>query len=200
MPYPLWKRIFDVAFSIFGVAATSVFFPFVALAILIESGFPVFVRLKRVSGGKIVEVWKFRTMIRGAHGMKKTLMKYNERIDGPLFKIKKDPRLTGVGKFLRKLRIDEFPQFFNVLLGELALVGPRPHEPQEIDAYPEEFKFISRARSGLTGLSQVSGASSLPFLKEIELDAEYLKNVSFRNDIKILFKTFFIFFFDPTGV
>ena len=198
--YPIWKRALDVAFSLLGSVVTILILPFVALAILVESGFPVFVRLDRVSEGKLIRVWKFRSMIRGAHEMKKELESFNERRDGPLFKISNDPRVTKVGRFLRKTRVDEFPQFFNVLVGELALVGPRPHEPGEIEKYPEGFKHLAESRAGLTGLSQVRGASALTFREELEYDSYYVEKQSLLLDLKILFRTVFIFFFDPTGV
>jgi lipopolysaccharide/colanic/teichoic acid biosynthesis glycosyltransferase len=96
--------------------------------------------------------------------------------------------------------LDEFPQLLNVLKGELSLVGPRPHEPEEVACYPEKYKHLPQARAGVTGLSQISGASSLPFLKELELDAAYLSSVSWRLDMKIIFKTLLIIFFDPHAV
>ncbi|MCX6788605.1 MAG: sugar transferase [bacterium] len=194
------KRIFDIFCSILGIIALIVIFPFVAIAILLESGWPIIVSLPRISNGRRIYVYKFRSMVRNARAMKKGLAHLNERSDGPLFKIKNDPRLTRVGKILRKLRVDEFPQFINVLKGDLSLVGPRPHEEEEIDGYPEEFKILSSAKAGLTGLSQVSGASGLPFLKEIELDKFYLEHQSFWLDMRILFKTIWILFSDPTGV
>jgi|SRR3989344_2844203 len=194
------KRTFDIAGSIFGLLFILPFTPFIALAIILESGFPVFEKLERVSDGKIIKVYKFRSMVKNARIMKKQLQYLNERKDGPLFKIKNDPRLTKIGKWLRKLRIDEFPQLINVLKGELSLVGPRPHEPEEMAQYPPEFKKLYFAKGGLTGLSQVNGASALPFRKELELDLYYLEHQSLWLDIKILFKTVFIFFTDPTGV
>ncbi|RJQ28752.1 sugar transferase [Candidatus Parcubacteria bacterium] len=200
MTYPISKRTIDIIGSILGIIFIIPFFPFIVLAIIFESGCPIFVKLDRISEGKIIKVYKFRSMIQGAHAMKQDLIHMNERIDGPLFKMKDDPRLTHVGRFLRKLRVDEFPQLLNVIRGELALIGPRPHEPEEIAKYPDEFKHIQYARAGLTGLSQVSGASSLSFMKELELDSFYIKNQSLWFDIKIFFKTIFIFFSDPTGV
>ncbi|HXF44341.1 MAG TPA: sugar transferase [Candidatus Paceibacterota bacterium] len=194
------KRLFDIIFSVIGLVFITPFFPFIALAIILESGLPVFVRLERVSKGKIIGVYKFRTMIRGAHEKKKDLAELNERRDGPFFKIKNDPRLTKVGKWLRKWRLDEFPQFWNVLKGDLALVGPRPHELIEIEQYPPEFRELFYAKAGLTGLSQVSGASGLPFRKELELDMLYVRKQSLWFDMKILAKTIWIFFSDPTGV
>lgn len=139
-------------------------------------------------------------MIDGAAAMKGGLKHLNERNDGPFFKIKRDPRVTKFGRLLRKFRIDESPQFINVLKGELALVGPRPHEPEEVIHYPDEYKSLLLHRSGITGLSQVNGASSLPFMKELELDKFYLDNASFGLDSKIIFKTAAILFFDPTAV
>ncbi|OGG39188.1 hypothetical protein A2127_02685 [Candidatus Jorgensenbacteria bacterium GWC1_48_12] len=193
------KRFFDVIGAVAGLIFILPFTPFIALAIIFESGRPVFVKLDRVSKGKVIGVYKFRSMVLGAHKAKKNLAHLNER-DGPFFKIKDDPRLTGVGKFLRKFRLDEFPQFLNVLTGELSLVGPRPHEPEEIDQYPPKFKELYFAKSGLTGLSQVSGASALPYYKELELDLHYVKHRSLWLDLKILFRTVWIFFSDPTGV
>lgn len=194
------KRIFDIFGALCGIIFIVPFFPFIALAIVFESGLPVFVKLSRVSNGKIICVYKFRSMVKDAHKMKKDLEARNERNDGPFFKIKNDPRLTKTGKFLRKFRLDEFPQFLNVLRGELALVGPRPHEPEEMFHYPPEFKKLYLAKSGLTGLSQVSGASALPFRKELELDVFYLENQSLWLDLKILFKSVWIFLSDPSGV
>lgn len=194
------KRIFDIVGALAGCVFLALIAPFIALAIILDNGRPVLVKLDRVSEGKIIKVYKFRSMVRGAHKMKAGLTKYNERSDGPFFKIKNDPRLTKVGKWLRKFRLDEFPQFINVLKGELSLVGPRPHEPEEVEQYPPEYKFLIDQKGGLTGLSQISGASALSYKKELELDAYYISSQSFWMDLKILFKTVWIFFSDPTGV
>lgn len=183
-----------------GFLAVAPFAPFIILAIKIESPGPAFVKLNRVSGGKIVKVLKFRSMVRDAHLLKVQLVSYNERSDGPFFKMKNDPRITRVGRILRKFRLDEFPQLLNVLKGELSLVGPRPHEPEEVIHYPGEFKHLILAKAGVTGLSQISGASSLSFLKELELDSHYIKNQSLFADIKIIGKTLKIIFTDPTAV
>lgn len=194
------RRLFDIIGAIFGLLFILPFTPFIALAIVLESGRPVTVKLDRVSGGKVIKVYKFRSMVQGAHATKKNLAHLNERSDGPFFKIKEDPRLTKVGKWLRRFRVDEFPQFINVLRGELALVGPRPHEPGEVAQYPSGFKKLYFAKAGLTGLSQVSGASGLPYFKELELDLYYVLHQSLWLDLKILFKTVWIFLSDPTGV
>ena len=227
------KRFIDIFGSTIGLIILLPFFPFIALAIKLDSflfalhnspslratggsaaiyfhkiasaalamtNSPVLIKLNRVSEGKIIGVYKFRSMEVGAENRKKDLLSMNERKDGPFFKIKNDPRITKVGRFLRKTRVDELPQLINVLKGELSLVGPRPHEPEELYAYPREYRILLAAKTGITGLSQVSGASGLPFLKELELDKYYLDNQSIWLDIKILLKTLFIFFTDPTGV
>jgi len=166
----------------------------------LEDGPPFIIKQRRVSKGRVVMVYKFRSMVKGAEKMKAGLMEKNERSDGPFFKIKNDPRITKVGKILRRTRLDEFPQFFNVLKGELSLVGPRPHEPEELFAYPPEFREICFAKSGLTGLSQISGNSKLPFLQELELDRRYLKNQSIFLDLEIIAKTILILLCRPDGI
>ena len=191
--------MFDVTGAAAGVLLIAPFILFIALAIKLDSRGEVLIRLPRVSEGKIIKVYKFRSMVKGAHKMKIDLVELNER-DGYFFKMKSDPRVTRVGRVLRRFRIDEFPQLLNVLTGELALVGPRPHEPEEVAHYPDEYKELLLVRAGVTGLSQVNGASSLPFLRELELDKFYSENVSPKMDIKILGKTAAILFFDPTAV
>lgn len=198
--YPIWKRLSDIFGSLIGIAVILPFTPFIALAIKLQDGGPVLVKLPRVSEGREIFVYKFRSMVPSARSRKKDLAHLNERNDGPFFKIRNDPRITPVGKRLRKFRLDEFPQLLNVLKGELALVGPRPHEPEEVAGYPKEYKHLPKLRAGVTGLSQVNGASSLPFLKELATDDFYSRNVSLWLDIKIVFKTIAILFIDPTAV
>lgn len=198
--YPIWKRFLDVSGASLGLLLIMPVVPVIMVAICSESrGLPV-VRLVRVSEGREVKVYKFRSMERGAHLKKQGLLEFNERGDGPFFKMQRDPRVTHVGKVLRKTRVDEFPQLINVLKGELALVGPRPHEPGEVEHYPGVYKHILNARSGVTGASQVNGASSLKFLEELEYDREYVENMSLREDVRIVGKTLRILFFDQTAV
>lgn len=194
------KRVFDILVTIISLILFLPLFLLIAILIKLDSKGPVFVKLKRISKGEFFYVYKFRTMIEGAHQMKKNLAHLNERKDGPFFKIKNDPRVTKIGKILRKFRVDELAQLINVLKNEMSLVGPRAHELEEIEKYPEEYKIIPKVKAGITGLSQVSGASSLPFLKELELDKSYIANWSLWLDVKILLKTIWIFFSDPTGV
>ena len=139
-------------------------------------------------------------MFRVAAAGKAALQSLIERSDGPFFKITNDPRLTRIGRIIRKFRFDEYPQFWNVLTGDLSLVGPRPHEPEEVARYPMEFRGLANAQAGLTGLSQVSGASGLPFRRELELDQYYLDHQSLWFDCIIVWKTIWVFLTDPTGV
>jgi len=200
MFYQVIKRTVDTLGALIGLLFIAPFTPFIALAIKLESSGPIIVTLDRISKGKIISLYKFRSMINDAHAKKRDFLHLNERSDGPFFKIRHDPRLTKSGRIIRKFRLDEFPQLVNVLKGELSLVGPRPHEQEEIVHYPEEHKHLMLAKAGVTGLSQVSGASSLPFLKELELDSHYVENQSLWLDTKILAKTVTIFLFDPTAV
>ena len=194
------KRLIDIIGATVGCFILIPFLPLIALAIKLDSRGPTLVKLKRVSAGKIIHVYKFRSMIHGAHRMKPSLAHLNERRDGPFFKITHDPRVTRVGKYLRRCRLDEWPQLINVFTGELSLVGPRPHEPEEVEKYPSEYRHIGFAKAGITGLSQINGASSLPFLKELEWDRYYLQNHSLRLDIKIIAKTIWIAFVDRNAV
>lgn len=201
MSYQSIKRITDIVGAILGITIMLLLLPLIAIAIKLDSRGPVFAKLDRISRGKMIKVYKFRSMKHDTHLMKyHELQHLNERKDGPFFKIKNDPRLTRFGKILRKSRIDEMPQFINVLRGELSLVGPRPHEPEEVSQYPAEYHHLPLAKAGITGLSQVNGASSLPYLQELELDDYYLKHQSLWLDVKIIFKTLAILFTDPTGV
>lgn len=187
------KRILDIFGSLIGIIFLflPLFLP-IALAIKLNSKGPVIIKLERISQGKKIFIHKFRTMYQDAAELKPIFASLNER-DGPFFKIKHDPRITKVGGFLRKYHLDEIPQFFDVLLGKISLVGPRAHEPQEIFFYPKEYLFIVKSKAGLTGLSQISGGCNLSFLKELEIDKKYLQNWSLLLDLKILFKTFFLF-------
>lgn len=200
MFYQTAKRIIDILGSILGLLLLAPFIPFIAMAIALNSRGPIFVALPRVSKGKTIKLYKFRSMVKNAHALKPTLLKMNERSDGPFFKMRHDPRLTRVGKVLRRFRIDEFPQLWNVFKGDLSLVGPRPHEPEEVTRYPEPYTHLIHETSGITGLSQIKGASSLPFLKELELDHYYITHASLILDLKILGKTIAIFLFDHTAV
>ena len=139
-------------------------------------------------------------MVKNAEELKPSLVELNERKDGPLFKMRNDPRITRVGRIIRKYRIDEIPQFWNILIGDMSLVGPRPHQPDEISKYAKHHKKVLAIKAGATGLAQVSGSSDLPFDKEVALDVFYIENWSLLLDIKIIFKTLFKVLTDRTAV
>lgn len=198
--YPEAKRALDILGGTFGLVLFAILYPLLGTAIKIDSKGPILVKLERVSQGKTIRLYKFRSMIEGAQAQKKLLSPFNERADGPFFKMRHDPRITRVGRVIRRFRLDEVPQFINVFKGELSLVGPRPHEPEEIAGYPSEYSFLAKHKGGITGLSQVSGASSLAFARELELDSYYVQNVSLSLDLKIIGKTIAILLSDPSAV
>ena len=194
------KRGVDVLGSSIGIIVLSPFFLLMALVIKFDSAGPVYARLERISRGKKFLLFKFRSMIENAHEMKydqngnlkAEFEKLNERGEGPLFKMKNDPRITRVGKFIRKTRLDEFPQLFNVLKGEMSLVGPRPHEPEEIAKYKKCHRKSLTIKPGMTGMAQISGSSDLDFEKEAKLDIYYIENWSLFLDFILIFKTFIV--------
>jgi len=194
------KRIIDFTGSLFALIILSPFFLITAFAIKWESEGPVFVHLERVSRNKRFKLHKFRSMIKDAERYKAQLVLFNERNDSPLFKMKKDPRVTGVGRFIRKYRIDELPQLLNVLRGDISLVGPRPHQPDEISRYEKHHRHLLAIKAGVTGMAQISGSSDLPFEKEVALDIIYIENWSLFHDIKILILTVLKIFRDHSAV
>lgn len=194
------KRIIDLFGSVCGLVLIAPLTPLIVVAIKLDSRGPAIVKIKRVSRGRTFDLYKFRTMVDGAEKLKASLQHLNERRDGPFFKIRNDPRLTRTGRWLRRFRLDEFPQLINVIKDELTLVGPRPYAPEEIAAYPEDYKHLWLAMGGVTGLSQVSGSSTLSFKKTLELDDFYIKNQTIFLDLKIIAKTLLIVFFDHNAV
>jgi exopolysaccharide biosynthesis polyprenyl glycosylphosphotransferase len=195
------KRIVDIVFSILALIILFPLFVLIALGIKLDSAGPVYARLDRIGQGKKFKLYKFRSMYRGAHKMKynpdgtlsEAFKKINERGEGPLFKTRNDPRVTPFGKFIRKTRLDEFPQLFNVLRGEMSLVGPRPHEPEEVAKYEKRHRKLLTIKPGITGMSQVNGSSDLDFEREVKLDVYYIENWSLALDAILLLKTFLIF-------
>lgn len=189
----LYKRFLDIIGGALGTLCFLVMFPFVATVIKRDSPGPVLFRQKRMGQhGRIFEVIKFRTMCADAEEKKAELFKQNE-MNGAIFKLRDDPRITKVGRFLRKTSLDEFPQFINVLKGEMSLVGTRPPTLEEVEKYrPEHLKRIA-AKPGITGMWQVSGRNKIQdFDRIVELDCQYLDHWRFWEDIKILAKTVFV--------
>lgn len=183
------KRFFDAVVSFAALLLLIPFFLVIGLLIRLDSPGPVFYFSRRYGrGGQTFRMWKFRSMVIDADEKLKTLKDKNE-VDGPIFKMKQDPRITRIGRFLRKYSIDELPQIVNVLFGEMSLVGPRPLPLDQVQK--EDLKQLKRleVRPGITGLWQVRGRSDLPFHRLIKWDSWYINNWSFMLDISILLET-----------
>lgn len=194
------KRIFDILGALVGLLITFVIGIFVAPAILIESPGPLVFKQKRVGrNGRVFNFYKFRSMYKDAEERKRELMKDNE-MSGPMFKIDKDPRITKVGAFIRKTSIDELPQFWNVLKGDMSLVGTRPPTLDEYMQYRPYQKRRISFRPGITGLWQVSGRSDIKDFEEVvRLDLEYIDKWSLWLDAKIIFRTIRMVFSKKSG-
>ena len=189
------KRTMDIFGSLIGLVITGIVGIFVVPAIKLESKGPVFFKQQRMGkNGRIFYIYKFRSMYMDAEERKAALMGLNE-VDGPMFKMKDDPRITRVGKFIRKTSIDELPQFWNVFKGDMSLVGTRPPTVDEFEQYtPEQRRRIS-IKPGITGMWQVSGRSSITDFDEVvRLDCKYIDEWSPMLDIKILLKTVLVIF------
>jgi len=184
------KRTVDIAISLMALAILMPLFLVVAVCILIDDGFPVLLMQKRVGlYGREFKLHKFRSMCRNAEEMKEELLEQNESGDGVIFKMKNDPRITRVGRILRRFSIDETPQFLNVLVGDIALVGPRPPLPEEVAKYTLSDRKRLHVKPGLTCLWQIQGRSEIPFDKLVSLDMQYIRSQSILKDIVILIKT-----------
>jgi exopolysaccharide biosynthesis polyprenyl glycosylphosphotransferase len=185
----IFKRIVDIALSVAAVIATAPLLATLALAVKLDSPGPVLYVSERIGKrGRVFRCFKFRTMVKNAEGMKKDLAAHNER-DGILFKMTNDPRITRLGRFLRKYSLDELPQFLNVLRGEMSIVGPRPPIATEVEKYELEHFRRLEVLPGLTGLWQVEARHDPSFAKYIALDTAYVENWSIWLDLKILVRT-----------
>ena len=183
------KRGIDIIGSLFGLILLSPVFALTALAIKIEDRGPVFFASDRAGKwGKRFKMFKFRSMILEADQLKDDLLDQNET-GGVIFKMKHDPRITRVGRLIRKLSIDELPQLYNVLKGDMSLVGPRPHPPKEVELYTLTDLRRLDATPGLTCFWQVSGRSHINFETQVRLDVQYIESQSLWGDLKLLLKT-----------
>jgi exopolysaccharide biosynthesis WecB/TagA/CpsF family protein len=183
------KRVSDVLLSLFGLIMLTPFFVALALAIKLESPGPVFFTQKRVGlNGKRFRMWKFRSMYVDAEARRAKLINQSDRA-GTHFKMKSDPRITRIGKFIRRASIDELPQLYNVLLGDMSLVGPRPNLEVEVEKYKfEEFERL-HTKPGITCIWQVSGRAEVPWARQVQMDLDYVYERSFIQDLVLLAKT-----------
>lgn len=189
VPYAASKRVLDVLVSALLMALLAPLFLIVAALVRFTSRGPVIFKQARVGeGGRIFTCYKFRSMCVDAEARKHELQHLNE-LDGPVFKIRNDPRMTPVGRFIRKFSLDELPQLYNVFRGDMSIVGPRPPVPHEVAKYsPRQCERLA-VRPGLTCLWQVMGRNNIPFDHWVELDLLYIETMSLWLDIKIILKT-----------
>ena len=184
------KRFFDVVLSILALIVLSPLFIVIAVLVKLTSRGPIFFVQERVGYyGRSFMFFKFRSMYVDAEARKRALMKLNESGDGVIFKMKNDPRITPIGRFLRKSSMDELPQLLNVLLGDMSLVGPRPPLPSEVQQYTLEDRKRLNVKPGITCIWQVSGRSDIPFRQQVELDKEYIQSQSLWKDLLVLLRT-----------
>lgn len=198
--YLFFKRTIDILGSGIGLIILSPVFILVALSIKIEDpkGNVFFVQERCGKNNKLFKMYKFRSMISNAEELLEALICENE-MDGPVFKIKEDPRITRVGRFIRKTSIDELPQLFNILMGDMSIVGPRPAIPHEVAEYNEYQKQRLLVRPGLTCIWQVSGRNSIGFDEWVDMDLEYIEKRNLWMDIKLIFKTVGVLFGDENA-
>lgn len=186
---PIWKCVMDIVGAAVGIVISAPIILAVAIAIKLTTKGPVFFTQQRSSlGGKPFTFYKFRSMYIDAENGKSKLMKYNHRT-GPVFKMKDDPRITRVGKFIRKWSLDELPQLYNVILGDMSLVGPRPPTLDEVPQYDRWHNRRLDIKPGITCLWQVYARDNKCFAEWVRLDIEYVRRCSLLLDIKILLKT-----------
>ena len=184
------KRFFDIILSFIALIMMMPLFVLIAIVIKLTSRGPVFFVQERVGCyGRYFLFYKFRSMYIDAEERKKELLAQNESGDGVIFKMKNDPRITPVGRILRKTSMDELPQLLNVFLGDMSLVGPRPPIPSEVQQYSLEDRKRLNVKPGITCLWQVSGRSDIPFKQQVELDKEYIRSQSLWKDLLVLLRT-----------
>ncbi|MEI6542756.1 MAG: sugar transferase [Methylococcales bacterium] len=184
------KRLIDIVASILLLIILMPLFMIIMLLIYINSPGPVFYKQTRVGRwGKLFTMWKFRSMYLDADKRLKEIMAENEMTGGVIFKMKNDPRIIPIGRFIRKASIDELPQLWNVLKGDMSLVGPRPALPSEVNQYSLQDRQRLEVIPGITCIWQVSGRSNIPFPQQVELDTEYIQSQSLLLDLKLLLKT-----------
>lgn len=184
---PLWKRGMDLLVCVPFLLVLAPILAFIALIIKLQDGGPVLYRSIRIGkGGKPFEFLKFRTMVPNADEIKARLLDRNVHGNGVTFKLKKDPRVTWFGGFLRRFSLDELPQLWNVVRGEMSLVGPRPAVPSEVARYSDSDRARLQVVPGITCIWQISGRADIPFEKQVEMDREYIQMQGPITDLRIL--------------
>lgn len=197
--YNFIKRIIDFVGALCGLILLSPILGIVGILIKMESKGPIFFSQKRIGlNGNEFNMYKLRSMVVNAEELKEKLLAQNE-MSGPMFKMKDDPRITKIGKFIRKTSIDEIPQLINVLRGEMSLVGPRPSLPDEVEKFEDWMLTRLEVKPGLTCYWQVSGRNNIDFEDWMKLDIKYVDDRSLGGDIKLIFKTFFVLFGDKNA-
>ena len=197
--YSFVKRAFDFGASLVGLVCLSPVLLVTAATIKLESEGPIIFSQDRVGlNGKKFKMYKLRSMVSNAEELKEKLLEQNE-MSGPMFKMKDDPRITKVGKFIRKTSIDELPQLINVLKGDMSLVGPRPSLPKEVEQFEPWMYERIQVKPGLTCYWQVSGRNNIDFEDWMKLDIKYVRERSLLGDLKLVFKTFFVLFGDKNA-
>ena len=197
--YEVIKRIIDIVASFIGLILLSPLILVVSMLIKLESKGEVIFKQKRVGlNGKEFYMYKFRSMVINAEELKEQLESQNE-MSGPMFKIKDDPRITKVGKFIRKTSIDELPQLINVIKGDMSLVGPRPSLPKEVKKFEQWMMERLEVKPGLTCIWQISGRNNIDFEDWMKLDIKYVRERSLVLDFKLIFKTIFVLFGDKNA-
>lgn len=198
--YSVTKRLIDIVGSLCGIILLSPLFLIVAILIKLEDpkGKVFFAQERNGRYPKTFKMYKFRSMVHNAEDLLKDLMDRNEQT-GPVFKINDDPRITKVGKVIRRTSIDELPQLFNVLKGDMSLVGPRPPIPHEVEQYNSYQMQRLAVKPGLTCIWQVSGRNNIGFDEWVEMDIEYIKTRNLWLDIKLIFKTVGVLFGDDNA-
>ena len=197
--YLITKRCFDFTASLVGLILLSGLFLILAVLIKIDDphGKVFYSQTRLGKNGRLFQMWKFRSMVTGADRMVDNLLKRND-VEGAMFKIKDDPRITRVGRVIRKYSLDELPQLYNVLRGDMSLVGPRPPLPREVVKYTDYDRQRLTVIPGVTGLWQISGRNDLGFSEMVALDIHYINKACMLEDLKILFKTVLVVI-HPTG-
>ncbi len=184
------KRVLDVLLSGTAILVASPIFIIVGICIYLENPGPVFYTQMRVGlNGRTFPFYKFRSMVMNADKLKDELLDQNESGDGVIFKMKNDPRVTRIGRFIRRFSIDEMPQFLNVFIGDLSIVGPRPPVPREVAEYTLEDRKRLHVKPGLTCFWQIQGRSEIPFDEQVRLDLQYIRSSGPLSDLVIMFKT-----------